>query len=176
MKVLCLMFCANRQHKTCFVFLHFPLYYFVVPEYSDSPTLSFPKPIFKLLRIGSDTPGSWFCSAQAFDCFCICVSAVVCCCCESRLCLASLSLWWCKVGEWQTRPVASSTHTRPTWHWPGYTAFLLFWARKLSGLKRVMLMKIEKNLLSESVQEEFTNNEFQSVTDSVYVHELSVLF
>ncbi len=37
-------------------------------------------------------------------------------------------------------------------------------------------MKIEKKLLSESVQEEFTNNEFQSVTDSVYVHELSVLF
>ncbi len=29
---------------------------------------------------------------------------------------------------------------------------------------------------TESVQEEFTNNAFQSVADRVYVHELSALF
>ncbi len=173
------MFCANRQHKTCFVFLHFPLYYFVVPEYSDWPTVSFPKPIFKLLRTGSDTPGSWFCSAQAFDCFCICVSAAVCCCCESRLCLASLALWWCKVGEWQTRPVASAPDQPDTD--PDTQRFCSFGPWICPGLRGSCRWNKQTNkqtdkLLSESVQEEFTNNAFQSVADRVYVHELSALF
>lgn len=66
----------------------------------------------------------WFSSAQAFW-LSASVSALRFVVVVNRGFVWHLSLWWCKVSEWQTRPVAS-TQTTTTWHWPALLADLLF--------------------------------------------------